>query len=85
MDYQHHWVTESKIGSAEAVEGIKNLVADMRHSADVLDAAIAADRSHPNAHGLLELRMRRRNIKATVAILEDRLVSVEQLRSRASR
>ena len=71
MKHQAHFGTRSDIVSREAAQ-IRILIDDLARTVDVLDAGVAAD----------ILDTRRHNLLATIASLEDRLGSIENMRSR---
>lgn len=79
MKHQVHLATRSAIVSREAAQ-IRMLVEDLAHTVDILDARVAADL--PRADGAIDLDTRRHNLLVTIASLEDRLVSIEHMRSR---
>ena len=56
------------------------LIDDLVHTLDVLDAGIAVDL--PRADDEIDLDTRRHNLMVTIAALEDRLGSNENMRSR---
>ena len=76
MKHQVHLGTGSDIVSREAAQ-IRMLIDDLARTVDVLDAAIAADLPRVDdaiTHG--------HNLMVTIASLEDRLGSIENMRSR---
>jgi hypothetical protein len=77
MKHQVHVATESGIVSAEAVMQIRGLITDLARTVDVIDAA----KNRPRADAD-DLDTRRRNLMVTIASLEDRLDSIEKVRSR---
>ena len=79
MKHQVHFDTESGIVSREAAQ-IRMLIDDLAHTVDVLDAGIAADL--PRSDDAIDLDTRRHNLMVTIASLEDRLGSIERMRSR---
>jgi hypothetical protein len=79
MKHQVHLGTRSAIASREAAQ-IRLLVEDLAHIVDILDAGVAADL--PRADDAIDLDTRRHNLLVTIASLEDRLVSIEHMRSR---
>jgi hypothetical protein len=79
MKHQVHLGTKSAIVSREAAQ-IRMLIDDLAHTVDVLDAGVAADL--PCAGDVIDLDTRRHNLMATIASLEDRLGSIENMRSR---
>jgi hypothetical protein len=82
MKHQVHLGTKSGIVSREAAQ-IRMLIDDLVHTVDVLDAGGAADL--PRADDAIDLDTRRHNLMVTVASLEDRLGSIENMRSREDR
>ena len=79
MKHQAHFGTKSDIVSREAAQ-IRILIDDLARTVDVLDAGVAADL--PRADGAIDLDTRRHNLLVTIASLEDRLGSIENMRSR---
>jgi hypothetical protein len=79
MKHQAHFGTRSAIVSREAAQ-IRMLVEDLAHIVDILDAGVAADL--PRADDAIDLDTRRHNLMVTIAVLEDRLGSIENVRSR---
>jgi hypothetical protein len=79
MKHQVHLGTKSDIVSREAAQ-IRMLIDDLVHTVDVLDAGIAVDL--PRADDAIDLDTRRHNLMVTIAMLEDRLGSNENMRSR---
>ena len=77
MKHQVHVATESGIVSTEAVMQIRELIAELARTVDVLDAAKNRPRADTD-----DLDTRRRNLMVTIASLEDRLDCIEKLRSR---
>jgi len=80
MKHQVHLGTERGIVSIQAAMQIRALIDDLSHIVDVLDAGIAADL--PLADDAIDLDTRRHNLMVTIAVLEDRLGSIEHMRSR---
>ena len=80
MKHQVHLGTESGIVSIQAAMQIRALIDDLARTVDVLDAGIAADL--PRAEDAIDLDTRRHNLMVTIAVLEDRLGSIENMRSR---
>jgi hypothetical protein len=78
MKHQAHFGTKSDIVSREAAQ-IRILIDDLGRTLDVLDAGVAAD---PRADDAIGLDTRRHNLLVTIASLEDRLGSIENMRSR---
>ena len=76
--------TESGIVSREAVKQIRILITDLVRTVQNLDVDIEAKEMRPRADGpaLRVLDMRRHNLMVTIASLEDRLESIEKMRSR---
>ena len=79
MKHQAHFGTKSAIVSREAAQ-IRILIDDLAHTVEVLDAGVAADL--PRAVDAIDLDTRRHNLLVTIASLEDRLGSIENMRSR---
>lgn len=84
MKHQLHIGTESGIVSREAVRQIRILIADLARTLRNLDADIVVGEMRPRAHDPASraLDMRRHNLVVTIASLEDRLESIEKVRSR---
>jgi hypothetical protein len=91
MKHQRQLGTESGIASREAAEQIRMLITDLSRTVQILDADIAAEEKRPRAQDLSDadysvltrmLGTRRRNLMITIASLEDRLESIEHIRSR---
>ncbi len=91
MKHHHQFGTESGIASKEASEQIRMLIADLSRTVQILDADIAAEERRARVQDLSDadysvltgmLGMRRRNLMVTIASLEDRLESIEHIRSR---
>jgi hypothetical protein len=78
MKHQAHFGTKSDIVSREAAQ-IRILIDDLARTVDVLDAGVAADLPRADA---IDLDTRRHNLMVTIASLEDRLGSIENMRSR---
>jgi len=77
--------TESGIVSSEAVKQIRILISELARSVQILDADIVAGEMRPRANDPVFTRMldtRRHNLMTTIASLEDRLGSIEKMRSR---
>jgi hypothetical protein len=83
MKSQVYFATETGIISKEAVKQLKGLITNLNGTVRSLDACGGAKQSRRVADIQLtdELRMRRNNLIATIAILKDHLHSVENLRS----
>ena len=83
MKSQVHFGTETGIISKEAVKQLKALIANLNRAVRSLDASGGAKRSRRVVDLQLteELRRRRSNLIATIAVLKDHLQSVENLRS----
>jgi hypothetical protein len=79
MKHQIYFGTRSDIVSREAAQ-IRILIDDLARTVDVLDAGVAADL--PRADDAIGLDTRRHNLLVTIASLEDRLGSIENMRSR---
>ena len=84
MKRQFQIGTESGMVSREAVKQIKILITDLARTVQNLDADIAAEEMRPRADDLVfrVLDSRRHNLMVTIASLEDRLDSIEKMRSR---
>jgi hypothetical protein len=92
MKHHHHqFGTESGIASREAAEQIRMLITDLSCTVQILDAEIAAEEERPRGQDPADadysvltrmLGTRRRNLMITIASLEDRLESIEHIRSR---
>jgi hypothetical protein len=91
MKHHHQFGTESGIASKEALEQIRMLITDLSRTVQILDADIAAEERRARVQDLSDadysvltgmLGMRRRNLMVTIASLEDRLESIEHIRSR---
>jgi hypothetical protein len=79
MKHQAHFGTRGDIVSREAAQ-IRILIDDLARTVDVLDAGVAADLAR--ADDAIDLDTRRHNLLVTIASLEDRLGSIENMRSR---
>ena len=83
MKHQLQIGTERGIVSREAVEQIRILITDLVRTVQNLDADIVAEEMRPSADDLVfTLDTRRHNLMVTIASLEDRLDSIEKMRSR---
>jgi hypothetical protein len=84
MKHQLQIGTERGIVSREAVKQIRILITDLARNVQTLDADIVAEEMRPSVDGLLlfTLDTRRHNLMVTIASLEDRLDSIEKMRSR---
>jgi hypothetical protein len=91
MKHHHQFGTESGIASKEASEQIRMLITDLSRTVQILNADIAAEERRSRVHDLSDadnsvlmgmLGTRRRNLMVTIASLEDRLESIEHIRSR---
>jgi hypothetical protein len=83
MKHQLQIGTERGIVSREAVEQIRILITDLGRTVQNLDADIVAEEMRPSADDLVfTLDTRRHNLMVTIASLEDRLDSIEKMRSR---
>jgi hypothetical protein len=83
MKHQLQIGTERGIVSREAVKQIRILITDLARTVQILDADIVAEEMRPRADNLvLTLDTRRHNLMVTIASLEDRLESIEKMRSR---
>jgi hypothetical protein len=85
MKHQLQIGTERGIVSGEAVKQIRILITDLAHTVQILDADIVAEEMRPHADDLVfTLDTRRHNLMATIVSLEDRLDSIQKMRSRGS-
>jgi hypothetical protein len=84
MKHQLQIGTESGMVSREAVKQIRILITDLARTVQDLDADIVAKEMRPRADDPMfrVLDMRRHNLMVTIASLEDRLESIEKMRSR---
>jgi hypothetical protein len=83
MKHQLQIWTESRIVSREAVKQIRILITDLAHTVQILDADIVVEEMRPRPDDLMfTLNTRRHNLMVTIASLEDRLDSIEKMRSR---
>jgi hypothetical protein len=83
MKHQLQLGTERGIVSGEAVKRIRILITDLARTVQILDADIVAEEMRPGADDLVfTLDTRRHNLMVTIASLEDRLDSIEKMRSR---
>jgi len=84
MKHQLQIGTESGMVSREAVKQIRILITDLARTVQILDADMAAERMRPHSdQSFMEmLDIRRNNLQVTIASLEDRLESIENMRSR---
>jgi hypothetical protein len=83
MKHQLQIGTERGIVSREAVKQTRILITDLARTVQNLDAEIVADEMRPGADDLVStLDKRRHNLMVTIASLEDRLDSIEKMRSR---
>jgi hypothetical protein len=83
MKHQLQIGTERGIVSREAVKQIRILITDLARTVQILDADIVAEEMRPRADDLVfTLDTRRHNLMVTIASLEDRLDSIEKVRSR---
>jgi hypothetical protein len=84
MKHQLQIGTESGMVSREAVTQIRILITDLARTVQSLDTDIVAEEMRPGADDLVfrVLDMRRHNLMVTIASLEDRLESIEKMRSR---
>jgi hypothetical protein len=83
MKHQLQIGTERGIVSAEAVKRIRILITDLARTVQMLDADIVTEETRPSADDLVfTLDTRRHNLMVTIASLEDRLDSIEKMRSR---
>ena len=89
---KHHRQFGTESGSASrGAEQIRMLITDLSRTVQTLDADIAAEERRPRGQDVSDadhsvftrmLRTRRRNLMVTIASLEDRLESIEHIRSR---
>ena len=91
MKHHRQVGTERGIASSEAAEQIRMLITDLSRTVRILHADIAAEEKRFRVQDVSDadysaltsmLDTRRRNLMATIASLEDRLGSIEHLRSR---
>jgi len=84
MKHQLQIGTESGMVSREAVMQIRILITDLTRTVQNLDADIVAEAMRPRADDPVfrVLDTRRHNLMVTIASLEDRLESIEKMRSR---
>jgi hypothetical protein len=91
MKHHRQVGTESGIALSEAAEQIRMLVTDLSRTVRILGADIAAEQKRWRVQDVSDadysaltsmLDTRRRNLMVTIASLEDRLGSIEHLRSR---
>jgi hypothetical protein len=83
MKHQLQIGTERGIVSGEAVKRIRILITDLARTVQILDADIVAEEMRPGADDLVfTLDTRRHNLMVTIASLEDRLDSINKMRSR---
>jgi hypothetical protein len=80
MKHQVHFGTDSGIVSMQAAMQIRALIDDLARTVDILDADMAV--GLPRVGGAIDLDTRRHNLRVTIAVLEDRLGSIEKMRSR---
>ena len=83
MKSQVYFGTETGIISKEAVKQLKGLITELNGTVRRLDASGGAKYSRRvvDLQLMEELRTRRSNLIATIAVLKDHLQSVENLRS----
>ena len=84
MKHQLQIGTESGMVSREAVMQIRILITDLTRTVQDLGADIVAEEMRPRADDPVfrVLDTRRHNLMVTIASLEDRLESIEKMRSR---
>jgi hypothetical protein len=91
MKHHRQVGAERGIALSEAAEQIRMLITDLSRTVRILDADIAAEERRSPAQDVSDadysaltsmLDTRRRNLMVTIASLEDRLGSIEHLRSR---
>ncbi len=80
MKHPFHVGTESGIASREAAAQIRVLINDLARTVNALNPTDTDDL--PRANDAIDLDTRRRNLMTTIASLEDRLGSIEKMRSR---
>ena len=80
MKHPFHFGTQSGIVSREAAAQIRVLINDLARTANALDPTDADHLSRAN--DAIDLDTRRHNLMTTIASLEDRLGSIEKMRSR---
>ena len=84
MKHHRQVGTESGIALSEAAEQIRMLITDLSRTVQNLDADIEAKEMRPRVDDPVfrVLDTRRHNLMVTIASLEDRLGSLEKMRSR---
>jgi hypothetical protein len=84
MKHQLQIGTESGIVSREAVKQIRMLITDLARTVQILDVDMVAEQMRPRGDQAFRemLDTRRHNLLVTIASLEDRLESIEKMRSR---
>jgi hypothetical protein len=91
MKHHRQFGTESGIASKEASEQIRMLITDLSRTVQILDADISTEEQRPRVQDLSDadcsvltrmLVTRCHNLMVTIALLEDRLESIEHIRSR---
>jgi hypothetical protein len=91
MKHHRQVGTERGIALSEAAEQIRMLITDLSRTLRILDADIAVEEKRFRVQDVPDadysaltsmLDTRRRNLMVTIASLEDRLGSIEHLRSR---
>ena len=80
MKHPFHFGTQSGTVSREAAVQIRVLINDLARTVNALDATDTDDL--PRANDALDMDTRRHNLMTTIASLEDRLGSIERMRSR---
>jgi hypothetical protein len=85
MKQQAQLGTERGMVSREAIKLIRMLITDLARTVKVLNADIAAGEQRRHADDPVAMRVldtRRHNLTETIASLQDRLGSIEKIRSR---
>jgi hypothetical protein len=82
MKHQLQIGTERGIVSGEAVKQIRILITDLARTVQSLDADIVVEEMRGADDLVFTLDARRHNLMVTIASLEDRLDSIEKMRSR---
>jgi hypothetical protein len=80
MKHSFHFGTQSGVVSKEAAAQIRVLINDLARTVNALNATDTDDL--PRANDAIDLDTRRHNLTITIASLEDRLGSIEKMRSR---
>ena len=84
MQHQIYLATQSGKVSDQTVDQIRTLITALTDNAKILGAAIGGKRKSARSDDgpiMTALKIRRRNIQASIVVLEDYLATVERLRS----